>query len=478
MGNRANKAPRPQERALRPHLSKFELQPAATPSTPEMIDTESRPRVPKRSVERVRKANEPRVERKPDSSRRAKNQESKKDRLAESSVVITQSQKDGSLTGSKRSINSKRANGSKAKSTNDDTNKIVGSMPQAAGNDDVVKELITRFCNATLQKGVRKLREEFARLKSETVPSPDSLASFHANPTRNRYRDIPCVEESRVKLIDHPDQMDYIHANYVSTPFNERRFICTQGPMETTIYDFWWMVLQEKAEFIVMLCNMDENGRPKCDEYLPFLPSSGSMVFRDISISVQSVNIIKPDNSASTEMISERVLRVTRNRLERTIKHFHWSSWPDHGVPTGDLAPLVLLQRIRQTKFPIIIHCSAGIGRTGSIVAIEYVLERIIYKQPCDDMAVILKSLRKQRAHSIQTDLQYLYVHFILLRYYTELKYIDQNNLYLVGFCREYEQAIPTNPHGKLVQALYASSLQPQPTPPNDEADDANPTRW
>uniref|UniRef100_A0A1I7ZLU8 Tyrosine-protein phosphatase domain-containing protein n=1 Tax=Steinernema glaseri TaxID=37863 RepID=A0A1I7ZLU8_9BILA len=156
-------------------------------------------------------------------------------------------------------------------------------------HQDVVRSLVKRFCDTTLKKGISGLREEFARLKDEAVPSADSLVAFHAHhkAMRNRYRDIPCVEESRVKLVEHPAELDYIHANFVSTPFHERRFICTQAPISTTCYDFWWMVLQEKSDVIVMLCNFYEDGRPKCARYVP-MEEQASITFRDITITATS----------------------------------------------------------------------------------------------------------------------------------------------------------------------------------------------
>ncbi|KAK0416188.1 hypothetical protein QR680_012333 [Steinernema hermaphroditum] len=325
----------------------------------------------------------------------------------------------------------------------DDHQTKTPETEDAAAHQEIVKSLVKRFCDTTLKKGISGLREEFARMKDCVVPSPDSLVAFKANNRmlRNRYRDIPCVEETRVKLVDHPNGLDYIHANFVSTPFNERRFICAQGPITTTVFDFWWMVLQEKTEFIVMLCNFFEEGRPKCAQYIP-LKTNTFRTFEDIIVVVESVNDMKLDNAGTTEDVTERVLTVKRGKLSHTVTHFHWKSWPDHGVPSNDLAPLVLLQRIRQSQLPIVVHCSAGVGRTGSIVAIEYVLERIIYKEPCDDMAEVLKNLRKQRAQSIQTDLQYLYVHCILLRYYTELKYISAEDENLMQFLEEYDKVV------------------------------------
>lgn len=92
----------------------------------------------------------------------------------------------------------------------------------------------------------------------------------------------------------------------------------------------------------------------------------------------------------------------------------------DRGVPPCRLTSMVLLSHVRGTKKPIVVHCSAGIGRTGTIVALEYILERLQQGLPCEAMDEILKELRNQRPFSIQTDLQYLYVHRVMLFYFFE----------------------------------------------------------
>ena len=97
------------------------------------------------------------------------------------------------------------------------------------------------------------------------------------------------------------------------------------------------------------------------------------------------------------------------------VLSFQWIDWPDRGVPPCRLTAMVLLSYVRGTKKPIVVHCSAGIGRTGSIVAIEFILERLQSGIACEAMDEILKELRSQRPYSIQTDLQYLYVHRVML---------------------------------------------------------------
>ncbi|TKR60971.1 hypothetical protein L596_028147 [Steinernema carpocapsae] len=335
-----------------------------------------------------------------------------------------------------------------------------------APQPDVTKPLIHAFCEATLNKGIAGLRQDYARVKGETIPTADKVTAFieHQQYGRNRYRDVPCLDESRVKLRNHPAGHDYIHANYVTTPFSARRFICCQAPLPATCYDFWLLILQEEAEFVLMLCNFVEADKPKCAEYVP-MDVYATLNFNDISICVLSVDIMKCEkpNLELTEKIIERQLKIKKGDVERYITHYVWESWPDHGVPSTDLSPLVLLQRVRTTTQPIVVHCSAGIGRTGSIVAIEYVLERIIFHQRCDDTADVLKSLRNQRALSIQTEMQYLYVHRILLRYYTELRYIDQTNPGLMKFLADYDHAVATDPKGK------PSPVQPQEAPPQPQ---------
>ncbi|VDM24336.1 unnamed protein product [Toxocara canis] len=297
-----------------------------------------------------------------------------------------------------------------------------------------------------LQKGVRGLRQEFFRLRLATNPTADQYQQFTINAPfgRNRYRDVFCLDESRIVLRNHPSGNDYIHANYVSTPLTQNRFICAQAPKDETVYDFWLMILQEQIEVIIMLGDFIEKQRPKCAHYFP-QEENGVFVVNDINV--------------------ECTLVWKFSFFFFILTHYHWCAWPDHGVPNADKSPFRLLQLVRSTKRPICVHCSAGIGRTGSIVAIEYILELLKAHDSCDDLVDIVKKLRTQRAGIVQTDLvsnyrlwsseifselfqilfvfsQYLYVHRVMLIYFTDLKLITESDR-LHNFIHDYEQLIP-----------------------------------
>ncbi|CAD6190859.1 unnamed protein product [Caenorhabditis auriculariae] len=172
------------------------------------------------------------------------------------------------------------------------------------------------FVNQTLNTGVAALRSEYrvvAQMRINIVAT-----SCQANPTRNRYQDVPCQEQKRVKL-DLPN--DYIHANYVGTHVNEKRFICTQGPLDNTISDFWQMILQENTDNIIMLCNCIETGKIKCAEYWP-QQTGQTMQFGPFSITNLGV-IKKCPNIFSVEAnIQLTTLLVKKEDKEREVQLF------------------------------------------------------------------------------------------------------------------------------------------------------------
>ncbi|KAK6062132.1 Protein-tyrosine phosphatase [Cooperia oncophora] len=119
--------------------------------------------------------------------------------------------------------------------------------------------------------------------------------------------------------------------------------------------------------------------------------------------------------------------------------HYQWQDWPDRGVPEADIAPVLLLGKLRESATPIIVHCSAGIGRTGSIVLIEHALELLSRNEPLLEISGYLLELRKQRNNSVQTEQQYLYVHQVLLLFLKKFKYLDEVVYpYLEAFTKDY----------------------------------------
>lgn len=232
------------------------------------------------------------------------------------------------------------------------------------------------WAKRTLQKGVQGLLDDFTQLK-HYMPEDVSTTAYQANPDKNRYPDVWCEDKSRVTLkFPTGRQNDYIHANYVATPNFRKRFICTQGPLPSTVADFWHMIIQEECEFILMLCSVEENGVPKCAQYWPV--KEGEKLSLD-RVEIHNLKIEQPPPNTDEPSIRRTTLEikytVQGKSHTRKVRHFHWIDWPDRGVPKTSLTSMVLLSCVRGSKRPIAIHCAAGIGRTGTITSIEYIIE-------------------------------------------------------------------------------------------------------
>ncbi|GMS87214.1 hypothetical protein PENTCL1PPCAC_9394 [Pristionchus entomophagus] len=284
-------------------------------------------------------------------------------------------------------------------------------------DDDNNDDPIQKFCTYALNKGVSGLKAEFEELRLKTIPTKEACSFFHlaTNAQKNRYKDVPCSDYSRVILKELSMGTDYIHGNFCGTPKNPKRFICTQGPMPTTIVDFWSMVWQEGSEFIVMLCNFNEMGKVKCAQYFP--PMEKETL-------VAGNGVIYCESVARQQWPGQiTIRRFIVNRIDvnqkRTITHLHWESWPDRGVPPIDATIQRLLQMVCRSAKPVIVHCSAGIGRTGTTVAIQIVTELMDSGKSMDTgLSPFLIKMRKQRAGSVQNDQQYVFIHRLLLERY------------------------------------------------------------
>ncbi|GMR48664.1 hypothetical protein PMAYCL1PPCAC_18859, partial [Pristionchus mayeri] len=335
--------------------------------------------------------------------------------------------------------------------TIDDDNKLVSDAPKRKKYSEDKEENVKAFLKMIIGKGVNGLREEFNGLKKEIVPvKKDEVIEIYSefsqpiNTPKNRYKDVPRLNDSKVVLKDR--EQTYIHANYCTTPKGEKRFICTQGPNPATYNDFWSMVWQEEVEFIVMLCNFLEMGKSKCDKYFP-MEEGEILSTDDFSIQCMAVH-----SNKFPETVTIRKLIITKRdgekEKEHTVHHLHWESWPDRGVPPIDNSIFKLLAKVNKSTKPIVVHCSAGIGRTGTTVgerergeggetSIQIALEKLHAGDSLSGgIAPILKNLRKQRAMSVQTDVQYVFIHRVLLEYFKDA--IDEDET--APFCAEYEK--------------------------------------
>ena len=312
-------------------------------------------------------------------------------------------------------------------------------------DDPIAMQQAENWAQRALRKGVQGLTEDFLQLKHYMPPDVSTIA-YQANADKNRYPDVWCEDKSRVVLRWPTTRTnDYIHANYVATPNFKKRFICTQGPLTNTVTDFWHMIIQEHCEIILMLCNTEEKGVPKCAAYWP--AQEGQKLSFD-RIEIKNTKIEQPPPGTEEPSLRRTTLEIRYKQggkhQTRKIRHFHWTDWPDRGVPKTSLTAMVLLSCVRGSKRPIAIHCAAGIGRTGSITSIEYIIEHFTDGESCEDMIEIVKKLRRQRLSSIQNNLQYLYVHRVLLMYFIDKYHVvgqteEMQRLY-EQFKREYDQ--------------------------------------
>ncbi|CCD70685.1 Protein-tyrosine phosphatase [Caenorhabditis elegans] len=311
------------------------------------------------------------------------------------------------------------------------------SVDETGGSDKKKRtEVICSWIRLVLQNGVAGLKKEYRDSPNE---APEDIAtSFLGNPTRNRYRNIPCCDITRVKLTDDPHF--YIHANLVSSGPNPRRFICTQAPLNGTIEEFWKMIIVTGIEYIVMLCELVEKGKPKSAEYFPSQIGQTTKIGRLCTVTKES----RVDIDKTLVMSTMRISKPGDNAVVKIVKHIHWRNWPDHGVPDNFLSPFRLLTVVKNCTKPIVVHCSAGVGRTGTLALILIILESICLP---DFIGVprLLAKLREERFRAVQTEMQYLYAHRCVLEYLALKKYVQSREDF-AKFAKDYEQALAMCP--------------------------------
>ncbi|CAD5216617.1 unnamed protein product [Bursaphelenchus okinawaensis] len=291
----------------------------------------------------------------------------------------------------------------------DKKKEFTSAMSEAQPSAYVMGDPRVTFVMAFAKNGVRKVMHEFVTLRTYQ-PKNISLKAFEKNATKNRYADVSCLDASRVVLKGQEE--DYIHANRVCPPGSKaQNYICTQGPMTDTCDDFWLMVQQEKASVIVMLCDFVEEETEKCAYYYP-MKEGESQTYNNIKVKCEKTG--PADIGAA--VLSQLELEGPSETL--SITHIRLSDWQDHTAPT-DAIPIIKLIKLAKKKCasgkPIIVHCSAGIGRTGTFVAIDYVNEKLKATDGKGTMLEFVKEIRKQRLLSVQSAPQYVFLHLAVM---------------------------------------------------------------
>ncbi|XP_022773498.1 protein-tyrosine-phosphatase PTP1 isoform X4 [Durio zibethinus] len=266
-----------------------------------------------------------------------------------------------------------------------------------------------------------EINREFSHLQANRIRPSEMTRSCtvglnSVNLDKNRYSDVVPFDNNRVVLNSckdyRPAAKGYINASFITTSSSEdiSQFIATQGPLQHTYEDFWEMVIQCHCPVIVMLTRLVDNYKiVKCGDY--FQAEDGPRQFGNICIGTKWIQATK------TSLLL-RNLDVNYKESEDppvSVLHIQYPEWPDHGVPTNTLAVREILKRVLQVPAnlgPIVVHCSAGIGRTGTFCAIHNTIQRILIgDMSALDLATTVSTFRSQRIGMVQTMDQYFFCH-------------------------------------------------------------------
>ncbi|XP_019855556.1 PREDICTED: receptor-type tyrosine-protein phosphatase alpha-like, partial [Amphimedon queenslandica] len=218
-------------------------------------------------------------------------------------------------------------------------------------------------------KGNEGFRNQFMMLDSGESDHTATVGLTPSNKLLNRFANIVVYDDNRIILRPISGHKDcpngYINACYVDGYSDEYQYIATQGPVSKTVVDFWCLVWQERPPVIVMVTNVKEEGKVKCQQYWP---DSDTKDYGPFSVTLS-------DEQVLTEYIIRKIhlTLLGSDQPPLMITQYHFTSWPDHGVPEYATSILQFHRRIKNeykpTKGPMLVHCSAGVGRTGTFMA-------------------------------------------------------------------------------------------------------------
>ncbi|XP_068543945.1 tyrosine-protein phosphatase non-receptor type 20 isoform X2 [Anas acuta] len=290
------------------------------------------------------------------------------------------------------------------------------------------KPSLTGVCPRTGVRGL--IRGLQSRIENQEVLK-EFMALEHVKPTedcrtgkaqenrdKNRYQDILPYDKTRVPL---GENKGYINASYIRMKVGEEEhfYIITQGPLPSTMADFWQMIWESESDVIAMMTKEVELGKVKCHRYWPEPPHD--------SIDLTNFHL-RLDSHQILEYFIVRIIEMINKQTEekRIIRHLQFTTWPDHNTPklAEQLVKFICSMRKAHRTGPIVAHCSTGIGRSGVLLCAEILLS-YIEKDLCFNVKHIVRDLREQRFGMIQTKDQYLFCYEFVLEVLQKLQAMD-----------------------------------------------------
>ncbi|KAJ3608007.1 hypothetical protein NHX12_025058 [Muraenolepis orangiensis] len=259
----------------------------------------------------------------------------------------------------------------------------------------------------------RGFSEEYESFIPVGVEQTRKAAIIPDNKAKNRFTNVLPYDWSRVKLspLIQEDNSDYINASYLPGYRGSREYIAAQGPLPGTLEDFWRMVWEQGVKTIAMVTNCTEGGRTKCEQYWPL--DYTPCLYGDLLVTSTS------EQTAPSWIIRSFTVKNRATSQQRSVHHFHFRAWPDHGVPDGT-RPLLQFRTLLRRNIeegggaPTLVHCSAGVGRTGTLLALDVLLQQMEAEGKVEVASFVLK-MRLCRPLMVQTESQYVFLHHCLL---------------------------------------------------------------
>uniref|UniRef100_A0AAQ5WZL3 Protein tyrosine phosphatase non-receptor type 13 n=1 Tax=Amphiprion ocellaris TaxID=80972 RepID=A0AAQ5WZL3_AMPOC len=269
--------------------------------------------------------------------------------------------------------------------------------------------------------------QEFENLQNLQPLDDCLIGQTKENKKKNRYKNIVPFDTTRVVL---GKDGGYINANFIKMPVKDENFmyIACQGPLPTTLGDFWQMVWEQKSNVIAMMTQEVEGGKVKCQRYWPDTPRTAEMVDDRLQIT-----LIK-DQYLDNFVIRLIEVKDVQTNETQFVTHLNYTGWPDHGTPSQPEQLLTFISYMRHVhrSGPIITHCSAGIGRSGTLICIDVVLG-LISKDADFDISDVVRNMRLQRQGMVQTEDQYIFCYQVIL--------------YVLRFTSDIKQKNKPQPH-------------------------------
>ncbi|XP_041117873.1 receptor-type tyrosine-protein phosphatase delta-like isoform X15 [Polyodon spathula] len=236
-------------------------------------------------------------------------------------------------------------------------------------------------------------------------------SNLEVNKPKNRYANVIAYDHSRVLLfaIEGIPGSDYVNSNYIDGYRKQNAYIATQGPLPETFGDIWRMIWEQRSANVVMMTKLEERSRVKCDQYWP---TRGTETYGLIQVTLLDTVEL------ATYCVRTFALYKNGSSEKREVRQFQFTAWPDHGVPEHPTPFLAFLRRVKACNppdaGPMVVHCSAGVGRTGCFIVIDAMLERIKHEKTVDIYGHVTL-MRAQRNYMVQTEDQYIFIHDALL---------------------------------------------------------------